>query len=182
MRNVSRSLTWSWHGSQVRRSPPRGDHRDRVPALRRGRVRRHLDRGHRARGRDLAAVPVPAVQDQDASCSWPAGTAATSRSRRCSREAAAGAPAGERMAAMGHAYEERAAARPARADVPDAVHAMGDPEIRAHVREGFDGLRRTVARAGRCSGRGDLAASSPTGCCSTSSRCSSSTGTHPEHE
>ena len=51
----------------------------------------------------------------------------------------------ERFAAMGHAYEEQL--------LPDRhallfqmrAFAVGDPEIRAHVRDGFEGLRATVA-------------------------------------
>jgi AcrR family transcriptional regulator len=61
------------------------------------------------------------------------------------REAAESAEGDERMSAMGHAYEAKL--------LPDRhalmfqmqSHATGDPEIHAHVRDGFNELRRTVA-------------------------------------
>jgi AcrR family transcriptional regulator len=61
------------------------------------------------------------------------------------REAAEAAPEGERLTAMGHAYEERL--------LPDRhsllfqmqAYTISEPEIRAHVRAGFQDLVRTVA-------------------------------------
>jgi AcrR family transcriptional regulator len=61
------------------------------------------------------------------------------------REAAAAAPAGERLMAMGHAYEERL--------LPDRhallfqmqAYSTSEPEIRAHVRANYLKLRGTVA-------------------------------------
>jgi AcrR family transcriptional regulator len=61
------------------------------------------------------------------------------------REAAEAAPEGERLTAMGQAYEERL--------LPDRhsllfqmqAYTISEPEIRAHVREGFKELVRTVA-------------------------------------
>ena len=61
------------------------------------------------------------------------------------REAAAAAPEGERLHAMGHAYEERL--------LPDRhallfqmqAYAVSEPDIRVHVREGYRDLVRTVA-------------------------------------
>jgi AcrR family transcriptional regulator len=61
------------------------------------------------------------------------------------REAAEAAPEGERLHAMGHAYSERL--------LPDRHallfqmqgYAVSEPEIRAHVREGYQGLVRTAA-------------------------------------
>jgi AcrR family transcriptional regulator len=59
--------------------------------------------------------------------------------------AAEAAPEGERMQAMGHAYEEHL--------LPDRysllfqmqAYATSEPEIRDHVRSGFEGLMRVVA-------------------------------------
>ena len=64
------------------------------------------------------------------------------------REAAAAAPEGERLHAMGQAYEERL--------LPDRhsllfqmqAYATAEPEIREHVRAGFGELVRLVARLG----------------------------------
>lgn len=61
------------------------------------------------------------------------------------REAAEAAPEGERMTAMGHAYEALL--------LPDRhmllfqmqAYAISEPEIRVHVRKGFQQLVRTVA-------------------------------------
>ncbi len=61
------------------------------------------------------------------------------------REAAGAAPEGEKMTAMGEAYESLL--------LPDRhmllfqmqAYTISEPEIRDHVREGFKGLMRTVA-------------------------------------
>ena len=68
---------------------------------------------------------------------------------------------------MGHAYEEQL--------LPDRhallfqmqAYATSEPEIRAHVRAGFNELIADRRRAGRCSRRTRPGTSSPTGCCST---------------
>src|SRR4051794_17902971 len=64
-------------------------------------------------------------------------------------EAASTAPDGQKLTAMGHAYEERL--------LPDRTallfqlqaNAVGEPEIRAYVRDAFTELRRAVAGLAR---------------------------------
>ena len=151
---------------------------DRVPALRRGRLPRHLDRGDRARGRHLPAVPVPAVPHQ-AELFLACADRCCAQRRATSSAAAADARRARRaLDAMGTAYEQRAAARPARAAVPDAgLRDRRDPEIRDARARGLQRARRGRSRelAGVTAGT-TCGTSSPTGCCSTSSRRSTSTG------
>jgi AcrR family transcriptional regulator len=62
------------------------------------------------------------------------------------RRAAAGAPAGERMTAMGRAYKDELL--PERHEIMlllQSYAACADPEIRAHVRERYGELVRLVA-------------------------------------
>ena len=70
---------------------------------------------------------------------------------------------------MGHAYEEQL--------LPDRhallfqmqAYAVAEPEIRAHVRDGFGELRADGRRSWPACRRRRPGTSSPTGCCSTSS-------------
>ena len=85
------------------------------------------------------------------------------------REAAEAAPEGERKTAMGEAYEERAAARPPHAAVPDA--GLRDQRAR-HPRPRARRLQGAGAHDRRAGGRSPprrRGTSSPTACCSTSS-------------
>jgi AcrR family transcriptional regulator len=61
------------------------------------------------------------------------------------REAVDGVPAGERMMAMGQAYEQRLLPDKHALSFQMQAYSTADPEIRAHVREHYIGLRGIVA-------------------------------------
>src|SRR3954453_1871823 len=63
-------------------------------------------------------------------------------------QAAAGAPEGERLQAMGTAYIERLVSDRYALMFQAQGNTVNDPEIRAYVRDVFNELRRTVARLG----------------------------------
>ena len=136
----------------------------------RGRLQRHLDRGDRARGRHLAAVPVPAVPAPSASCSSPARERCYEQRRRMF---ARRPPRRARREAEGDGprLHRAAAARPPRAAVPDAglrgLRRPGDP--RRTCASGFDELRADRVRSWPAYRPTEIWRSSPTGCCSTSS-------------
>ena len=118
---------------------------DRVAPLRRGRLPRHLDRGHRPRGGHLPALSVPAVPHQERAVPGLLGRAA-------SRSVGRGVPRGGRGRPGERAHD--AMGTPTRQQLlPDRhallfqmqAYAISEPEIRAHVREGFQDLVDRVA-------------------------------------
>ena len=135
---------------QVRRGAPRGDPRaSRSRHFAERRLPRHLDRGDRARGGHLAAVPVPALPHQAElflACVGPRlraglrGVPARGRRRRAERSG---------CTAMGQAYVERAAARPPRAADADAGlrGRLGPRDPGARARAASSGVVRRGRRA-----------------------------------
>jgi AcrR family transcriptional regulator len=69
-----------------------------------------------------------------------------SQIRAVFEEAAAAAPDGEKLTAMGHAYTERLLPDRHALLLQVQGYATNEPVIRAHVRENFDKLIRIVAR------------------------------------
>jgi AcrR family transcriptional regulator len=61
------------------------------------------------------------------------------------REAAAAAPDEDRLHAMGHAYSERLLPNRHALLFQMQAYAVSEPEIRAHVRDGYQELVRTAA-------------------------------------
>ena len=66
-------------------------------------------------------------------------------------EAAAAAEPGEALNAMGQAYIDRLLADRTALMFQIQAQTVADPKIRAAVRDGFNGLRATVARLGKVS-------------------------------